>query len=102
MHYDTDRFTTLTIRAHRRRQGYVRFGISAHDGEHGLLVRPINNKVDNPRLGVFYDLAMLSRVAARGFLMAVRRSGYNYRHLIIVGYNAQARAWRRGSTDFPS
>jgi exopolysaccharide biosynthesis polyprenyl glycosylphosphotransferase len=35
-------------------------------------------------------LAMLSRVAARGFLTALRRSGYNYRHLIIVGCNAEA------------
>ncbi len=35
-------------------------------------------------------ILVLSRVLAREFLMLVRRSGYNYRHLLVIGYNAQA------------
>lgn len=35
-------------------------------------------------------LAMSSRVGLRWFLMWVRRSGYNYRHLLILGYNDHA------------
>lgn len=35
-------------------------------------------------------LCILMRVAIRWFLMQVRRSGYNYRHLLILGFNPQA------------
>jgi exopolysaccharide biosynthesis polyprenyl glycosylphosphotransferase len=36
------------------------------------------------------SLGMLSRVFLRWALMLVRSSGYNYRHLLILGYNEQA------------
>jgi exopolysaccharide biosynthesis polyprenyl glycosylphosphotransferase len=42
--------------------------------------------------GVSTLLAGISRIVARRFLSAVRRSGYNYRHLLIVGNNAEAHA----------
>ncbi|MDB6169042.1 MAG: hypothetical protein JWM88_1906 [Verrucomicrobia bacterium] len=35
-------------------------------------------------------LGMLVRLILRWVLMAVRRSGYNFRHLLILGYNPQA------------
>lgn len=35
-------------------------------------------------------LCVLTRLLLRSLLMQVRRSGYNYRHLIILGYNDQA------------
>ena len=35
-------------------------------------------------------LCVLTRLLLRWALMAVRRSGYNYRHLLILGYNEQA------------
>ena len=35
-------------------------------------------------------LCVLNRLAIRWFLMEVRRSGYNYRHLLILGFNEQA------------
>ncbi|HMO46673.1 MAG TPA: sugar transferase [Rubrivivax sp.] len=35
-------------------------------------------------------LCVLTRLLLRWTLMAVRRSGYNYRHLLILGFNEQA------------
>jgi len=35
-------------------------------------------------------LCVLTRLLLRWTLMEVRRSGYNYRHLLILGFNAQA------------
>lgn len=35
-------------------------------------------------------LGMLGRLGLRWILMAVRRSGYNYRHLLILGFNEDA------------
>lgn len=35
-------------------------------------------------------LCVLNRALIRWFLMEVRRSGYNYRHLLILGFNEQA------------
>lgn len=35
-------------------------------------------------------LCVLNRVLIRWLLMQVRRSGYNYRHLLILGFNEQA------------
>jgi len=35
-------------------------------------------------------LGMLGRLMLHGFLMVVRSSGYNYRHLMILGYNGLA------------
>ncbi|PAW61896.1 MAG: hypothetical protein B9S34_15940 [Opitutia bacterium Tous-C1TDCM] len=50
----------------------------------------VNNKV----IVLFWAgatvLAMLSRIGARALLTTVRRQGYNYRHLLIVGHNAEA------------
>ncbi len=36
------------------------------------------------------SLCVLTRLLLRWLLMEVRRSGYNYRHLLILGFNAQA------------
>ncbi len=36
------------------------------------------------------SLCVLSRLAIRWILMAVRRSGYNFRHVMILGYNEAA------------
>jgi exopolysaccharide biosynthesis polyprenyl glycosylphosphotransferase len=36
------------------------------------------------------SLCVLTRLLLRWTLMAVRRSGYNYRHLLILGFNEQA------------
>jgi lipopolysaccharide/colanic/teichoic acid biosynthesis glycosyltransferase len=36
------------------------------------------------------SLCVLTRMLLRWTLMEVRRSGYNYRHLLILGFNAQA------------
>ena len=35
-------------------------------------------------------LCVISRLLIRWFLMELRRSGYNYRHLLILGYNPEA------------
>jgi exopolysaccharide biosynthesis polyprenyl glycosylphosphotransferase len=35
-------------------------------------------------------LCVLNRLVIRWFLMEVRRSGYNFRHLLILGFNEQA------------
>lgn len=40
-------------------------------------------------------LCVLSRVLIRWFLMEVRRSGYNFRHVLILGYNEQANEMAR-------
>lgn len=36
------------------------------------------------------SLCVLSRLVIRWFLMEVRRSGYNFRHVLILGFNKQA------------
>lgn len=36
------------------------------------------------------SLCVLTRILLRWVLMEVRRSGYNYRHLLILGFNAEA------------
>lgn len=89
--YDTDRFTTLrseliaVARATSAATFFLllvstAFSLSRIDNQAVLLVWASSTAV-----------AMLSRIAARALLRAVRRSGYNYRHLLVVGHNRQAR-----------
>jgi len=51
-------------------------------------------RVGNVTILAFWVMSTLvlivTRMAARAFLMVVRRSGYNYRHLLIVGFNEGA------------
>jgi exopolysaccharide biosynthesis polyprenyl glycosylphosphotransferase len=52
------------------------------------------SRVSNEAVVVFWlitsCLCALTRLLLRWVLMEVRRSGYNYRHLIILGFNEQA------------
>jgi exopolysaccharide biosynthesis polyprenyl glycosylphosphotransferase len=90
VHYEADRFTAL-------RSELIDVAKAASASALLLLIVStafsfgrIDNKVIILVWGSSTILSMVSRIAARGFLMFVRRSGYNYRHLIIVGYNSQA------------
>lgn len=92
VHYDTDRFTPLRSEL----VGVVKAMSAA-----ALLLLFVSTAFSYGRLNKIAILAVwvtsvllaaVSRVLARQFLMAVRRSGYNYRHLVIVGCNEQAAA----------
>lgn len=52
------------------------------------------SRVGNEAIVVFWLIAsclcVLTRLLLRWLLMEVRRSGYNYRHLLILGFNEQA------------
>lgn len=52
------------------------------------------SRVSNEAVVVFWLIAsclcVLTRLLLRWVLMQVRRSGYNYRHLLILGFNEQA------------
>jgi exopolysaccharide biosynthesis polyprenyl glycosylphosphotransferase len=52
--------------------------------------RIITNEIAMVFLATTCTLGMLGRLLLHGFLMVVRSSGYNYRHLIILGYNGLA------------
>lgn len=47
------------------------------------------------------SLGVVGRILLRWLLMQVRRSGYNYRHLLIVGYNEQALQLVRKIASYP-
>lgn len=47
------------------------------------------------------SLGIFGRVLLKWLLMQVRRSGYNYRHLLIIGYNQQARQLVRKIEAYP-
>jgi exopolysaccharide biosynthesis polyprenyl glycosylphosphotransferase len=90
VHYDTDRLTTLRselidVATATSVSAFLLLTVST-----AFSFGRINNQVIILVWGSSTILAMVSRVVARRFLMAVRRSGYNYRHLIVVGYNAHA------------
>jgi exopolysaccharide biosynthesis polyprenyl glycosylphosphotransferase len=90
MHYDTDRFTTLRSEL---------LDVLKATSVAAFLLMMVSTvfafgRIHNKAIVLFWVgsslFALVSRVAAHGFLMAIRRSGYNYRHLLIVGSNARA------------
>jgi exopolysaccharide biosynthesis polyprenyl glycosylphosphotransferase len=90
VHYDTDRFTTLRselidVAKATSAAAFLLMMVST-----AFAFGRINNKAIVLVWGSSTLLAVVSRVVARGFLMAIRRSGYNYRHLLIVGSNSRA------------
>lgn len=88
--YQTNRFTTLKdelmdLLKASSVSAFLLLIVSA-----GFSFRRINNEV----VVVFWigatALTMVTRVAARYFLTAIRRQGYNYRHLLIIGHNPES------------
>jgi exopolysaccharide biosynthesis polyprenyl glycosylphosphotransferase len=90
VHYDADRFTALKSEL---------MDVATATSASAFLLMMVSTafsfgRITNEMVILVWVtstlLTMMSRVGARGFLMAVRRSGYNYRHLIVVGSNAHA------------
>jgi exopolysaccharide biosynthesis polyprenyl glycosylphosphotransferase len=90
VHYDADRFTALKselmdVATATSASAFLLMMVST-----AFSFGRITNEVTILVWLTSTLLTMASRVGARGFLMAVRRGGYNYRHLLIVGYNRHA------------
>jgi exopolysaccharide biosynthesis polyprenyl glycosylphosphotransferase len=91
VHYDTDRFTSL-------RTEVLNLGKATSAAAFLLLLVSATfsfERLHSQTIVVFWltcsGLTIALRMAIRGFLMAVRRSGFNYRHVVIVGNNQHAR-----------
>ena len=90
VHYDPDRFTTLKAEL---------IGVVKATSASALWLLAVSaafsfGRINKEAVLLFWlgltGLVTASRVAARAFLQVVRRSGYNYRHLLVVGTNARA------------
>lgn len=90
VHSDPDRFTTLKAEL---------IGVVKAASASALWLLAVSaafsfGRVDKEAVLLFWvgstGLVAASRVAARGFLKVARRSGYNYRHLLVIGTNARA------------
>lgn len=85
--YDADRLTTLRSEvvaavAAPALSAFVLFLVST-----AFSFGRVTNEVVLAFLLLSTAVMVVTRMIARAFLMVVRRSGYNYRHLLIVGYN---------------
>jgi len=87
VHYDVDRFTSLSSEL---------VDVTGATSAAALLLLAVSTtfgfeRLDNQVVLLVWTgstvATWISRLTARGFLMAVRRSGYNYRHVIVVGFN---------------
>jgi exopolysaccharide biosynthesis polyprenyl glycosylphosphotransferase len=90
VHYDTDRFSTLKSELIDLAKATAAAALLLLIISTAFAFGRINNKAIVLIWGCSTLLAVMSRIVARGFLMAIRRSGYNYRHLLIVGSNDRA------------
>ncbi|MDB6093018.1 MAG: hypothetical protein JWM32_580 [Verrucomicrobia bacterium] len=90
VHYETNRLKTL------RSQLFDVFKANSAAAAFLMVVATVFTfkRFNNELILTFWVttcvLGMMSRLVLRSFLMQVRRSGYNYRHLLILGYNQDA------------
>ena len=91
VHYETDRLKTL------KRQ---LFDVAKANSAAAFLLMAVSTifafkRLNNDLVMIFWvttcALGMLSRVLLKRVLMIVRLSGYNFRHLLIIGFNDEAR-----------
>lgn len=88
--YDANRFTSLTVHL-------VDVLKATSAAAFALFIVSMAfsfSRVNNLTVFLFWvitsSIGILSRVVVRWFLIVARRSGYNYRHLLIIGCNQQA------------
>lgn len=95
VHYETNRLKTLKSQL---------LDVAKANSAAAFLLMAISTffsfkLIDNELVLVFWlttcALGMLSRVILKKVLMVVRLSGYNFRHLLILGFNDEARNMAR-------
>ena len=101
VHYETNRLKTLRTQL---------FDVFKANSAAAFLLMVVGTvfsfkRLNNEVVLIFWlttcGLGMLSRVALKNILMFVRRSGYNNRHLLIFGFNEQARGMAKKIDDAP-
>lgn len=90
VHYETNRLKTLKSQLVDVTKATVAAAFLLLIVSTMFSYRRIGNEVILIFWGVTWSLGMASRLVLRQVLMLVRRSGYNFRHMIILGSNPRA------------